>query len=865
MTTIRLRFFLVLLPLFSGFSAFGQFNNECSTATLILNPENFCSLAGAGTTVGATSSNVPASACFGANGQDVWYSFVAIASEVTVIIRGFTFDNPGGSLLLPTMSLYSGPCGSLTELDCTSDLFFSNIVELSASGLTPGETYYFRVAGAIGGTFQYCIRNYFFSGTLSGDCPTAVVLCDKSPFNVEALTGAGDDPTELDDAPCFNDFGAETNSTWYVFTAANNGTLTFTLTPNNATDDLDFVVYRLPNGPGNCANKSLLRCMAAGDVFFPSPCMGPTGLSSGSTDISEESNCDGSQDNFLAPLNMVAGTTYALAVNNFTSSGNGFQIEWGGTGLFAGPKAGFTSSEPDSTICLGETITFTDTSMINNASITGWHWNFGVDAQPATAETRGPHTVNYTTAGTKIVSLQIKTSTGCDVTVTRTFVVDTCCGLMAGFTSNNADTTVCLGKNIIFTDTSTVSDGTITAWHWNFGAGAQPATANTAGPHTVEYATAGSKIISLRVETSNGCDMTVSQTLLVDTCCTLAAGFTIDIADSLVCLGRTIILTDTSSTEDGVITNLEWGFELDAQVVPIGPSMISVQYTTTGIKTISLIVKTSTGCEMIVTRTLVVDSCCTLSAGFVSNNADSTVCLQAGVTFNDTSVDNNGTINSWKWDFGDGAQPDTANTRGPHTVQYTTAGIKTISLSIENSEGCEAVVTQIILVDTCCALTGVKVEFPMDCAAPCSTATIVPSVTYFLPELTYAWSSGQTTPVVNDLVPGDYIVTVTDVLFGCTDTVSFRIEERELFEIPNAFTPNSDNVNDVFFPVGSGFDVLELEVYSRWGKKVWSGTNGGWDGRLDGQELPSDVYAYRSKVRFRGVVEERHGEVMLLR
>ena len=866
MTTIRLRCFLVLFPLFLGFSAVGQLNNECATATLIAQPENFCSAVAAGTTIGATTSNIPPSACLGAGGQDVWFSFVAVASEVTVIIRGLTFDNPGGTLFLPTVALYSGPCASLTELDCASDLFFSNNVELSASGLTPGETYYFRVTGVVGGTFQYCIRNYFFGGTLSGDCPTAVVLCDKSPFNVEALDGAGNNPTELDDAPCFNGFSSETNSTWYVFTAANNGTLEFTLTPNNATDDLDFVVYRLPNGPGNCANKSLLRCMAAGETFFPSPCMGPTGLSSSSTDISEDAGCNGNQDNFLAPLNMVAGTTYALAVNNFTASGNGFQIEWGGTGLFAGPKAGFTSSTPDSTICLGETITFTDTSMINSASITGWHWNFGVDAEPAIADTRGPHTVNYTTAGTKIVSLQIKTSTGCDVTVTRTFLVDICCSLSAGFSSDKVNNTVCISDAVVFTDTSSTDNGTITTWQWDFGVGAQPAMADTPGPHTVQYATAGSKTISLRVETSTGCAITVTQTLLVETCCGLIAGFSSNNADSVVCLDKPVVFTDTSTVTNGSITAWNWDFGDGGQPATAstaGPH--TVQYTTAGTKIISLRVETSTGCDTTLFRTLLVEKCCVLSAGFVSNNADSTVCLRLGVVFNDSSVDNDGTIDRWKWDFGEGAQPDTANTRGPHTVQYTTAGSKTISLLIEDSQGCTALVTQTILVDTCCALTGVKVEFPTDCAVPCSTATIVPSVTYFLPALTYAWSSGQTTPVVNDLVPGDYIVTVTDVLFGCTDTVSLRIAEPEQFDIPNAFTPNGDNVNDVFFPVGAGFEVLELAIYSRWGQKVWSGTSGGWDGRLDGQELPSDVYAYRSRVRFQGEVQEKKGEVMLLR
>ena len=60
-------------------------------------------------------------------------------------------------------------------------------------------------------------------------------------------------------------------------------------------------------------------------------------------------------------------------------------------------------------------------------------------------------------------------------------------------------TTVQVGQPVTFTSTST---GTITSYSWNFGAGANPATANTVGPHTVTYSTTGLKTVSLTV--SNG-------------------------------------------------------------------------------------------------------------------------------------------------------------------------------------------------------------------------------------------------------------------------------------------------------------------------------------------------------------------------
>ncbi|MCX7954764.1 MAG: T9SS type A sorting domain-containing protein [Bacteroidales bacterium] len=73
--------------------------------------------------------------------------------------------------------------------------------------------------------------------------------------------------------------------------------------------------------------------------------------------------------------------------------------------------------------------------------------------------------------------------------------------LNANFTASA--TTVTVGQPVTFTNTST---GTITSYLWNFGAGASPATANTAGPHTVTYSTTGYKTVSLTVSDGTNSD-----------------------------------------------------------------------------------------------------------------------------------------------------------------------------------------------------------------------------------------------------------------------------------------------------------------------------------------------------------------------
>ena len=73
----------------------------------------------------------------------------------------------------------------------------------------------------------------------------------------------------------------------------------------------------------------------------------------------------------------------------------------------------------------------------------------------------------------------------------------------ADFTANN--TTTCANTSVTFTSTST---GTITGYAWDFGSGASPATANTAGPHTVTYSTSGPKTIKLKITGPSGADST---------------------------------------------------------------------------------------------------------------------------------------------------------------------------------------------------------------------------------------------------------------------------------------------------------------------------------------------------------------------
>lgn len=65
--------------------------------------------------------------------------------------------------------------------------------------------------------------------------------------------------------------------------------------------------------------------------------------------------------------------------------------------------------------------------------------------------------------------------------------------------------------------------------------------------------------------------------------------------------------------------------------------------------------------------------------------------------------------------------------------------------------------------------------------------------------------------------------------------------------IPNAFTPNNDNINDMFGAVGEGITEFHMEIYDRWGTLVFvaNDISTKWDGTFDGTPGQQDAYVYK--------------------
>lgn len=87
---------------------------------------------------------------------------------------------------------------------------------------------------------------------------------------------------------------------------------------------------------------------------------------------------------------------------------------------------------------------------------------------------------------------------------------------------------------------------------------------------------------------------------------------------------------------------------------------------------------------------------------------------------------------------------------------------------------------------------------------------------------------------------------------GCADTTCMNIviDATEFINIPNVFTPDGDGKNDFFYISSSGLKDFQLEIYNRWGTKVFSSSDDGvkWDGRSTaGVELADGTYYFIMK------------------
>lgn len=103
-------------------------------------------------------------------------------------------------------------------------------------------------------------------------------------------------------------------------------------------------------------------------------------------------------------------------------------------------------------------------------------------------------------------------------------------------------------------------------------------------------------------------------------------------------------------------------------------------------------------------------------------------------------------------------------------------------------------------------------------------------------------------PFANPEETTTYYLYVTDI-YGCTSVDTVTVYVWPSLYLPNAFTPNADSKNPIFYAYGVGIRHFEMRIYNRWGELLWmtEDLDEGWDGTYNGIQAESEVYVWKIK------------------
>ncbi|TRX58386.1 PKD domain-containing protein [Fulvivirga sp. M361] len=226
-----------------------------------------------------------------------------------------------------------------------------------------------------------------------------------------------------------------------------------------------------------------------------------------------------------------------------------------------------------------------------------------------------------------------------------------------------------------------------------------------------------------------------------------------------------------------------------------------------------------------------------------------TICARNSATFVNTSLPGDGDIQAYQWLFPDGSTSDSENA----SFFFPDPGLHPVSLVATSSLGCKDTVTNEVFVKE----------------APIARIDIMTTfVEAFKPTTFFDDSEGTITDYYWDFGDGtisyekDPIHTYTAIdryplvhavvnSVGCTDTLEILLDLNVYLELPTAFSPNGDDLNDVLRLIHQGIDnLIDFKLYDRNGLIVFNGSgnlDAAWDGTYHGQLQPSGVYLAQVK------------------
>jgi gliding motility-associated-like protein len=572
------------------------------------------------------------------------------------------------------------------------------------------------------------------------------------------------------------------------------------------------------------------------------------------------------------------------------------------------PEAGFTFDN----VCAHNTATFINQSGISGGSLT-YLWQFGDGG--SSSSINPSH--DYTSQDQYNVSLVATSDHSCRDTAVHAITIHP--NPQAYFVSEHVPYQV----PSVFTDSSSVAQGAIRQWEWDFDDGAF---ASQQHPQHV-YQAPGNYEVTLSVVSDSGC--TDQYTRIVKIFALPVASFTVQ----NVCHGDSMIFRNQSSIYAGTL-HYEWHFGDNSTATAKHPVHL---YDAPGDYDVTLFVTSSEGARDTITQKV------TVYPNPEPHFDAPGVCDGYPTEFTNNTAINQGSIASYTWDFGDG----TSSVQAEPVKQYLNPDVYQVKLSAESADGCKATYTGQAVVqkvpianfsaDNICLDEKAKVynyssidvgtmsydwdfgdnttsvlqnpshQYPGKGTYPVqltvtSNYGCIDSLTryvtvYGLPEVNaskdtsiskgfglyldanggvlYDWYPGEglgnpaiQEPFARPMETTTYTVRVEDE-HGCenTDSVTITVVNDHKIIPNNVITPDGNGINDVWKITNiDAYEQAAIHIFNRWGEEVYtkSGYLNEWNGKnSNGDVLPDGTYYY--VIRFKNSNKQYSGAVNILR
>jgi gliding motility-associated-like protein len=233
--------------------------------------------------------------------------------------------------------------------------------------------------------------------------------------------------------------------------------------------------------------------------------------------------------------------------------------------------------------------------------------------------------------------------------------------------------------------------------------------------------------------------------------------------------------------------------------------------------------------------------------------SDDSLCVGDAVTLTFTGTSTPTTTYSWN------IAGQTLSGIGPHNVTVNTSGILEVELIVNDGAACADTSTLDLAVSN---VSLIVTATPTNVVSGASVQLSASASSALGLDINYTWTDHSslscltcTTPTALPTENTIYSVAVSDEL-GCaaSGSIAVNVFQENIAVAPSAFSPNGDNIDDIFHISGSNIASVDLYIYNRWGNEVYSAqeisTSEGWDGKLNGEYVDVAVFVYYANVHY---------------